>query len=170
MCTGLETILTIASIASGVGGTLYSASATAAANNAQAAQNETNAIIASNNAEDARQRGIVAQQDVQMRNRARIGQQKNELSEKNISVSSGSALDILGDTAAFGKLDEITTKNNYEREAIAYENQSNSFSAQAEQDRAAASNATTAGVFSAFSTGLGGAVKGFGKKGISFGS
>ncbi len=141
--------------AAGVVGTVASAQATANANQAAADQAENNKIIAQRNAEDARNRGVVAQQDIQLRNRARIGQQKNELSEKNIAVSSGSALEILGDTAMFGKLDELTTRNNFEREAIAAETQAYNFSAEAEQSRMAARNASISGGINAFSTALG---------------
>jgi hypothetical protein len=81
---------------------------------------------------------------------------RNALSEKNIAVGGGSALDILGDTAMFGKLDGLTTRNNFEREAIGYEAQQMNFKAQAEQDRMAASAARTAGGITAFSTALGG--------------
>lgn len=152
MCFGLEIIGAIV----GAVGSLASASAQASAARAQAQQNDRNAIIAQRNAEDARQRSIPAQHDVQLRTRARVAMQKNILSERNIDVASGSPLEILGDTAMFGKLDELTTRQNFEREAIAHEAQSMNFRAQADVDRMTASNAMLTGGISAFSTALGG--------------
>lgn len=169
---GFGTIAQIAGVGASVVGTVVGAQAQSQAYKASEVQNKNNAIIAQRNAEDARTRGVVAQQDVQLRNRARLGQQKNALSEKNIAVSEGSALDILGDTAMFGKLDELTTRNNFEREAIASETQRYNFDAQAEQDRMAARNAKTAGTISAFSTALGGIgdIYTSKKRGIGFGN
>lgn len=137
-------------------GALSSASAQSAAAEASAQQKRNNAVIAQRNAEDARQRGVVEQQDIQMRNKARIGQQILQLSEKNIDVASGSPLDILGDTAMFGKLDELTTRDNFEREAIAAETQAYNFRAQADLDTLSAKSATTSGILNAFSAGIGG--------------
>lgn len=139
-------------------GALAAAKGQSDALKAQAAQNEMNKVVASNNAKDARDQGVADTQDLQLRNRARIGMQQNTLSERNIATNSGSALDVLGDTAAMGKLDELTAQNNAERKAVAYETQSIQYGYQAQVDRAAASNAMTAGVLNAFgglSTGLG---------------
>lgn len=153
MGVGLLTILSAG--LSAVGG-LVQASAQASAARAQAQQDRNNAIIAQRNAEDARNRGVAAEQDVQLRTRARLGMQKNALSERNIALSSGSALDILGDTAMFGKLDALTTRGNFEREAIAHETQRYNFASQAEISDLTARNAMVAGGINAFSTALGG--------------
>jgi hypothetical protein len=152
MCVGLEIIGALI----GAVGSLASAGAQASAAQAQAQQNDRNAIIAQRNAEDARQRSIPAQQDVQLRSRARVAMQKNIMSERSIDVASGSSLDILGDTAMFGKMDELTTRQNFEREAISHESQAMNFRAQADVDRMTAKNAMLTGGISAFSTALGG--------------
>ena len=154
---GLGPLLQVFSVGVGVVGQLASAKAQSQAAQAQAEQNDRNAVIAARNAEDARERGNAAVQDQQLRTRARIGMQKNALSERNIAINSGSALDLLGDTAMFGKMDALTTANNFEREAISHQTQQMNFSAQAEMDRMAARNARMAGGISAFSTALGGA-------------
>ena len=162
MCVGPIAALPLSTIFQGLGavvgvvGTLASASAQSAAAQASADQNERNRVIAQRNAEDSRSRGVVAEQDQQLRTRARLGMQKNALSERNIALNTGSALDILGDTAMFGKLDALTTRTNFEREAISYEAQGMNFSAQAEMDRMEARNAARAGGINAFSTALGG--------------
>jgi len=82
--------------------------------------------------------------------------QTNVLSERNVAVNRGSALDIIGDTAMFGKLDALTTRNNAEREAIAYEAQGMNYNAQASIDKLSAEQYGTAGGIQAFSTALGG--------------
>lgn len=153
----LGPLLTAASTVVSVIGTVQQGRASAAASEAAEQQNRNNAIIAQRNAEDARQRGAAAEQDVQLRNRARIGMQKNAFSERSISIAGGTALDVLGDTAMFGKLDALTTRQNFEREAIAAETQRYNFNAQADLDRMSAANARTSAGISAFSTALGGA-------------
>ncbi len=153
MCVAVVGILgTLASI----GGTVVSGLAARNAAIAQQQQDRNNAIIAQRNAADARQRGTVAEQEVQMRTRAMLGKQINVLSERNISLSSGSALDIIGDTAMFGKLDALTTRQNFEREAIGYQTQSMNFNASAAQAGSRASAATYGMGASIFSTALGG--------------
>lgn len=153
---GLSTVATLAGAGVSAVGALASASAQSKAAQASADQNNRNAIIADRNAADARERGIAAEQDQQIRTRARIGMQKNVMSERNIATGVGSPLDIIGDTAMFGKLDALTTRQNAEREAISHEAQGMNFRGQAEVDRMQAKNAKVAGGLSAFSTVLGG--------------
>ena len=159
---GLAPIFSALSTGVSVVGTLVGAKAQANAANAQAQQAENNKIIAQRNAEDSRNRGVVAQQDNQLKTRARIGMQKNALSERSIEVSSGSALEILSDTAMTGKLDELTIRSNYEKEAIGYETQAYNFSVDAAIKRSEAKNAMTAGIFGAVGTAFDGAAS-FGK-------
>lgn len=156
MCVDPAT-LTVISTLVGVAGSAVSGIAQSNAATAAAQQADNNAIIAKRNAADARARGIVAEQDTQMRTRAMLGKQKNVLSERNIDVGTGSALDILGDTAMFGKLDALTTRGNFEREAIGNEAQSYNYSAQADQSRMAASASMFGTGISMFQTALGGA-------------
>jgi hypothetical protein len=153
---GIGAITSLLGTAVSAVGAIAGGQAQAAAADAQAQQDRNNAIIAQRNAQDAIDRGNAEEQSVQLRNRARLGMQKNVLSERNISVAGGSALDILGDTAMFGKLDALTTRNNAKREAIAYEAQSSNFSAQADINAMAADNYALAGGITAFSTALGG--------------
>ena len=143
---------TVASLA----GTAVSGLAARNAAIAQQQQAQNNAVIAQRNANDARARGVVAEQDVQLRTRAMIGKQINALSERNIAINTGSPLDIIGDTAMFGKLDALTTRNNFEREAIGYEAQQMNFNADAAQSRQRASAATWGTGASLFQTALGG--------------
>lgn len=148
-------LVSILSTAASIGGVVVSGIAQRNAAKAQEQQDRNNAIIAQRNAADARARGAVAEQEVQMRTRAMVGKQLNVLSERNIAIS-GSPLDILGDTAMFGKLDALTTRGNFEREAIGYESQRMNFTASADQARSRASAAMFGTGASLFQTALGG--------------
>lgn len=154
MCIAAPVLSVLGTIAS-IGGTVVSGMAARNAAIAQEQQAQNNAIIAKRNAADARARGIVAEQDVQLKTRQMVGRQINVLSERNIAMS-GSALDIIGDTAMFGKLDALTTRQNFEREAINHEAQSMNFSAEAQQANMRSSAAMWGMGASLFSTALGG--------------
>lgn len=155
MCITAGAISIISTLAS-VAGTVVGGMAQVQAQRAQEMQNRNNAIIAQRNAADSRARGVVAEQDVQLRTRAMKGRQVNILAEKAIDLGNSTALDIIGDTAMFGKMDALTTRNNAEREAIAYEGQQMNFLAQADQNRMAASAAMFGTGASLFQTALGG--------------
>lgn len=155
MCVDPATLSVISTIV-GIGGSAVSGIAQVNASKAAAQQADNNAVIAKRMAADARARGITTENDVQLRTRAMRGSQIATLSERNISLSSGSALDILGDTAMFGKLDALTTRGNFEREAIGAEAQSYNYSASADQHRNAASAAMFGTGASMFQTALGG--------------
>lgn len=148
--------LSILSTLAGVAGTVVSGVAQAQALDAQAQQDRNNAVIAQRNAEDARQRGVAAEQAQQIKTKQMLGRQVNILSERNIAVGSGSALDILGDTAMFGKMDALTIRGNYEREAIASETQKYNFLADAQQKSNASSMTMFGTGISLFNTALGG--------------
>jgi hypothetical protein len=148
--------LSIISTLAGLAGTAVSGIAQVNAQRAAEAQDKNNAIIAQRNAEDARNRGIVAEQNKQLETKQMIAKQVNVLSERSIDVGSGSALDIIGDTAMFGKLDALTTRGNFEREAIADETQKYNFLASAEQHKSAASASMFGTGISLFNTALGG--------------
>lgn len=147
--------LSILSTLAGVAGTVVSGVAQAQALDAQAQQDRNNAVIAQRNAEDARQRGIVAEQAQQIKTKQMLGRQVNILSERSIAMN-GSALDILGDTAMFGKMDALTIRGNYEREAIADETQKYNFLADAQQKSNASSMTMFGTGISLFNTALGG--------------
>jgi hypothetical protein len=152
---GLAGVASLLGTVVSAGGALVQAQASATAAQASADQDRRNAIIAQRNAEDARSRGVAAEQQQQLKTRARIGMQKAFFGERNVSLQ-GSALDILGDTAMFGKLDALTTRNNAEREAIAYEAQGMNFNSQADISELSADAYAVGGGITAFSTALGG--------------
>lgn len=155
MCVDPVT-LTIISTLAGMAGTAVTAVGQSNAQKAMAQQDENNAIIAKRNANDARERGNVAEQDQQLRTRAAIGKQTNILSERMFDLGNSSALDLIGDTAMFGKMDALTIRGNFEREAIAHETQSMNFNASADQNRNAARMTMFGAGASLFTTALGG--------------
>jgi hypothetical protein len=140
----------------GIFGQIRAGRAQAQAAEYQAAIDAYNSEVAKRMANDSRARGVVAVQEQQLVTRGQIGTQKAVLASRNIDISSGSALDIIGDTAMFGALDANTIRSNYEREAIGLETQSAGFSASSAMGMMAAQDARRAGVINAFSTALGG--------------
>ena len=116
--------LTIASIASTALGTVTSAigqSRQAAAQRQQAAYQarvaENNAITANRLADDSLQRGQIEEQRSRQQTRALQGRQVAALTASGVDVASGSALDIVSDTAAVGEIDALTIRDNAAREA-----------------------------------------------------
>jgi hypothetical protein len=133
-------------------GQMQSANAQAAAANYNARVQENNAQIARDNAADARKRGLVAMDDTMRKTSALKGRQIAVMSANNLDITSGSPLDILGDTAQLGQWDARTTENAYEREARGHETQSMNFSAEAELSRMNARASKSAGTIGAIGT------------------
>ena len=123
---------------------------------AQAALDRYNAEVARRLAADARRRGVVAVQNAQLNTRQLIGAQRAVLASRNIDISSGSALALVGESAAFGALDAATIKHNFEREAIGLETQQAGFNASAAMGDRAAKDIRIGTAINAFSTALGG--------------
>lgn len=94
-----------------------------------------NADVASAQANDVINRGN-AQADQNRRDmRQRAGTQAATLAATGADLSSGTALDIFGDTAQFGTLDALTTVNNAQREAYGYQVQAANYLSQASAER-----------------------------------
>ena len=103
-----------------VGG-LKAAEATSSAARYQAQVADNNRKIADWQAEDARKRGIVAEDKRNVLTGLQMGRQRAVLGSSGSDVNQGSNVDILGDTAASGTLDAITIRSNAEREAYTYQ-------------------------------------------------
>ncbi|WP_192956071.1 hypothetical protein [Klebsiella pneumoniae] len=97
---------------------------------AQAVANQ-NADIAETQAQDAVNRGNIQAEEVRRRNRQAAGTQAATMGATGADLSSGTSLDIFGDTAQFGTLDALTTVNNAQREAYGYQTQAANYEAQA---------------------------------------
>ncbi len=160
MCVAaIGLVASLASAAVGAVGAMQQANATAAAANYQAQVNENNAIIANRNAEDARKRGAVAEEEHRRKVSALQGRQTAVMSANGVDTTSGSPLDILADTAQMGELDALTIRGNADREAKGYEAQSMNFRAESGLNRMQAKSAKAAGTIGA----VGAVVSGFGQ-------
>ena len=113
--------------------------------NAQAKQAEYQA-------QDAISRGREAEQDHRMKVAQLKSKQIAEFAANGVSTSSGSPLNVIGDTAALGETDALRIRRNAYSEASGYYNQAGVY-------RAAGDNASTQGMYGAAGSLLGGAGK-----------
>ena len=140
----------------------------------QAAVARNNVIIAQRQAEDARLRGEQATAQISLQEqrdtataalatRRLIARQRVAQAGLGQTTDVGSALDLTADTAAAGKLDELTlrrnaaferqvARNNAEREAIGFLTQGFNFEAEARLADLRRRSARSAGIISAFGT------------------
>lgn len=78
------------------------------------------------------------------------------MAANGFDASVGTNVDIVGDTAAYGELDALTSQYNKETQAIGYEAQASNFNNQANLDIMAGQNAYKSGMTSAVGAGLNG--------------
>lgn len=94
-----------------------------------------NADSAEAQAQDSINRGNAAADEARRRNRQALGTQTATAAANGADISTGSALDIFGDTAQFGELDALTTVNNAQREAYGFGVQASNYKTQASAAR-----------------------------------
>jgi hypothetical protein len=164
--TGATTATAVASLAAAaisagvsVVGSIQQSRAQSAQAKYQAAVARNNQIIAQQNADDALKRGDIEEQKQRQKVQLLLGQQRAGFAAQGADLTSGSVLDILGDTAATGELDALTIRNNAAREARQYMLQGVNFQADAQLYQMQAKQAQTAGYFDATTSFLGGASK-----------
>ena len=136
---------------------LGSASQANAARQAGNAANQVaqyNAGVSEAQARDALQRGEVEAGQTRIRTRQQTGRQTTALAGSGVDVSTGSALDIVADTALIGSVDEQTIRSNAMREAYGFTTQATSQRMQGQQARQAGRNQAKSSL-------LGGAVRSF---------
>jgi len=122
--------------------------------NYQAQVAQRNAKIAQANADQKRQEGIEEARQQRIKTLQAVGSQRAAMAANGIDVSSGTALDVIEDTAATGELDALTTRYNYETQALAYEQQADNYNNQSSLDLLAGQNAYKSGMINAVNTGL----------------
>lgn len=122
----------------GVAGMYQQGKAAEASNEYQAKVTANQAKVAGYQAEDALERGDVAERQQRLQVRQLAGKQRAEMGASGAGLDSGSFVDTLGDTADFGELDALTIRANADKEAWGYraaaagqEGQSALYSAQA---------------------------------------
>jgi hypothetical protein len=140
--------------------------------NYQAKVAQENAEIAKKNADTERQTGIEEARLQRMKTLQAVGAQQTAMAANGMDVTQGTSLDIIEDTAAMGELDALQIQTNYERKALAYEQQAGNYTNQANMDAISGRNAYTAGKINAVTTGLNGISKaaGVATKWVGFGA
>ncbi|EPY03485.1 hypothetical protein [Magnetospirillum fulvum] len=122
----------------------------------QAAVGEQNAKISDRAAQDAEERGRVAEQQQRLKTSQMIGTQRSALASGGVQVDSGSALDVVADSAMLGEMDALTVRQNAEREAYQYRVQAYSSRTQAGMSTLAGNNAASNAAWGAGTTLIGG--------------
>lgn len=123
-------------------GTGFSAASSWRAGNAQKNIADYNASIADMNAgvndtraQDAIDRGGIAETIKRRTTRALIGSQRAGLAAQGIDVNSGSAVDVQADSAYYGELDALTIRTDAAREAWGYKVEAANDRATAQDER-----------------------------------
>ncbi len=115
-----------------------------------------NARVSENNAElsrrlagDARRRGRIEEQRTRLEAARVKGRQAAALAAQGVDTSSGSPLQVLGDTASQGALDALQIRANAEREAFQHMLRRSDFTNEASLSRSQGDRALTQGIFRA---------------------
>jgi hypothetical protein len=103
-----------------VAGMVISAAGSASQGAAQKKAAEANAKVQTIMANDALERGKAAEASQRRKTAALKGQQAARFGAGGGEVNTGSALEILADTAEFGELDALRIRSNAEREAFGF--------------------------------------------------
>lgn len=159
MCDPASAALALSAVGTAVGaaGAYQQGQAASASAAYQAAVMRNNQILAERAAQDAIDRGKVAEQRQRQQTKALIGRQRAILAANGVLIDQDSALDITTDTAGIGELDALTIRSNAEREALGFRSQGMNFAAEAGLADARGSAARSAGLTDAFGTALSGA-------------
>lgn len=156
MCSPTIALMAIGTGISAFGQYQAGKAAKAQANYAsQVAKN--NAIIQEQNAKAALDKASADKEDRRRETLQRIGLQRAQLAAQGFDVGDGSALDILGDTAALGELDVLRIEADGENRARNFRVQASNYTAESDLQIMKGKSASSAGKIGAFSTLLGGA-------------
>ena len=166
MCIASSTAAIVTGIVSAVVAAASTATSMVVANKQSKAQQavydyqakvaEQNRKIAQQNAEDERQQGIEESRLERYKTLQKVGAQQAAMAANGIDITQGTALDVIDDTATIGELDALQTSYNYERRALAYEQEAGNFANQSNIDRLSSQNAANAGKLNNISNGLAG--------------
>ena len=160
--SSLGTFLKIGSLlSSGVGtimrmqGQAQQAQAMQASANYQAAVARNNQMIANFQAQDALERGKIAARRSRMATAQMKGRQRTAQAGMGVIVDEDSSLDLLGDTAELGMLDELGIQANAEREAFQLRSRAQNFGNEAALLNLRVANAPSSGALGTAVSGLG---------------
>lgn len=144
----------VAAVGQGVGALSANSQA-----NYEAKVAKQNARTEEASARDAIERGKTDSQRYQRQLSQQMGAQNAALAANGIDISYGSAADVRGDTAMFGREDVQTITENSFREAKGFEINATNYLAQAKSAKQRGKAALVKGVFDMGSTVLGGATQ-----------
>lgn len=113
---------------------------------------EQNAGLADRAAQDAIERGALAENRTRQGTRRAISSQRAALAASGVDINDGSAADLQGDTAYNGELDAITQRNNARREAFGYQVEAVNMRQRAALTRQATANAASSARMAGYST------------------
>jgi len=99
--------------------------------NYNAAVERNNALISSYQATDAIEKGKLERQNHETKVRAMVGSQEAALAGNGLSLSSGSASNLLSDTEMFGLIDANTITQESKRKSWAYDVEGSNYTAKA---------------------------------------
>lgn len=156
----MEAISLVSTVAGGAisaVGAIQQGQATAAADRYQAQVAANNAQIAQQNARMATQKGEIEAENQGMKNRAAMGAITAEQSASGVDVNTGSASNVRKSQDIVGMTDVAQIRQNAAIENYGYRSQGMAYTAQSGLDKAAASNASTAGFVGAGTSLLGSA-------------
>ena len=152
MCEPVTITLAVIAVA-GIAAASYSTYQQAQTAKGQAKYQEgvanNNKIIADRAADDAIKRGAVEEERKRQDIELLKGKQLAGFAGSGTDLSSGSALDVIGETAALGELDALTIRSNYARESYEKRVQGMNFGAQSllyNYQRQSINPATSAGL------------------------
>lgn len=146
--------IAIGSIGMGVYGQIQQGKAAQKQADYQAKVADNNAKVAEYQAQDALDRGLIKEQQHRLKVSQLKGQQRSALAGSGVVVDSGSALDVLSDTAYFGEMDALTIRSNAEREAYQSRIGAQNFRAESTLLALSGQQAVRAGRIGAVSSGL----------------
>lgn len=153
--TTLETVALASTVASGVmaaGGAIKQGQAAKKQAAYQSQVERNNAQIAGWQAEDATKRGAIAEQRQRLATSRLAGAQRAGMASSGVELTSGSPLDVLGDTSMLGELDALTIRSNAEREAYGFRAQGQNLQAQSALTQMAGRDAVQASYIGAGSS------------------
>lgn len=134
------TIFAVAGLVLTAAAGVQQANAAKAAGQAQEEQAAENAKAAGAQARNAELTGQVDEDRRRQQTRQMLATQRAMFATNGVDMSTGSAMEILGDTAAIGEQDALTIRANAAREAWGYKVDANNYGNQGRVAKATASN------------------------------
>lgn len=115
-----------AAVASQLIGAGFSAYASIQSARMQKKMFELNSLIAGKQSDYALEKGKIQEEAVRMATRTTIGKQRAAFAAQNVALDDGTALEMQMDTAKWGEVDALRTRNNAAMEAWGYRLQAGS--------------------------------------------